>query len=60
MAYVGSQYGIIDHNKITKIFVGADVLAIITQSGGGAMLVRLPSSSRSDKYSPLTSQCALS
>ncbi|KAG9048034.1 hypothetical protein FS837_000922 [Tulasnella sp. UAMH 9824] len=38
MAYVGSQYGIIDHNKITKIFVGADVLAIITQSGGGAML----------------------
>lgn len=44
MAYVGSQYGIIDHNKITKIFVGADVLAIITQSGGGAMLVRLRSS----------------
>ncbi|KIO33999.1 hypothetical protein M407DRAFT_240857 [Tulasnella calospora MUT 4182] len=38
MAYVGSQYGIINHNKITKIFVGADVLAIITQAGGGAML----------------------
>lgn len=40
MAYVGSQYGIINHNKITKIFVGADILAIITQAGGGAMLVR--------------------
>lgn len=38
MAYVGSQYGVINHNKITKIFVGADVLAIITQAGGGAML----------------------
>ncbi|KAG8995741.1 hypothetical protein FRB90_000096 [Tulasnella sp. 427] len=38
MAYVGAEYGLINHNKITKIFVGADVLAIITQAGGGAML----------------------
>lgn len=40
MSYVGSEYGLINHNKITKIFVGADVLEIFTQAAGAAMLVR--------------------
>ncbi|KAG9011448.1 hypothetical protein FRB90_007261 [Tulasnella sp. 427] len=38
MSFVGKEYGYIDHNKITKIFVGADIFAILTQGGGGAML----------------------
>ncbi|KAG8955680.1 hypothetical protein FRC04_007671 [Tulasnella sp. 424] len=38
MAYVGAEYGLINHNKITKIFVGADVLEIMTQAAGAAML----------------------
>lgn len=39
MSFVGSEYGLINHNKITKIFVGADVLEILTQAGGAALLV---------------------
>jgi hypothetical protein len=39
MAYVGSEYGIVGHNLITKIFVGADIVAILTQASGGSMLV---------------------
>lgn len=38
MSFVGSEYGLINHNKITKIFVGADVLEILTQAGGAALL----------------------
>lgn len=38
MSYVGKEYGYINHTKITKIFVGADVFAILTQSSGGALL----------------------
>lgn len=40
MSYVGKEYGYINHTKITKIFVGADVFAILTQGAGGGMLVR--------------------
>ncbi|CAE6432541.1 unnamed protein product [Rhizoctonia solani] len=38
MAYVGSEYGLVGHEFITKVFVGADVLAILTQASGGSML----------------------
>ncbi|KAG9048035.1 hypothetical protein FS837_000923 [Tulasnella sp. UAMH 9824] len=38
MSFVGSEYGLINHNKITKIFVGADILEILTQAGGAALL----------------------
>ncbi|KAG8739911.1 hypothetical protein FRC12_016172 [Ceratobasidium sp. 428] len=38
MAYVGSEHGIVKHGLITKIFVGADVVAILTQATGGSML----------------------
>ncbi|KAG8687598.1 hypothetical protein FRC09_013400 [Ceratobasidium sp. 395] len=38
MAYVGSEHGIVRHGLITKIFVGADVVAILTQATGGSML----------------------
>ncbi|KAG8995742.1 hypothetical protein FRB90_000097 [Tulasnella sp. 427] len=38
MSYVGAEYGLINHNKITKIFVGADVAEIITQAAGAAIL----------------------
>lgn len=40
MSFVGKEYGYINHTKITKIFVGADIFAILTQAGGGSMLVR--------------------
>ena len=40
MSYVGPGYSFISHSKLTKIFVVADVIAILTQSGGGAMMVR--------------------
>lgn len=39
MAFVGSEYGIVGHALITKLFVGADVVAILTQASGGSMLV---------------------
>jgi hypothetical protein len=39
MAYVGSEYGLVGHNIITKVFVGADIVAILTQATGGSMLV---------------------
>lgn len=42
MSFVGKEYGYINHTKITKIFVGADIFAILTQAGGGSMLVRAP------------------
>lgn len=42
MSYVGKEYGYINHTKITKIFVAADVCAILTQASGGSMLVRIP------------------
>jgi len=38
MAYVGSEYALIKHTRITKIFVAADVFAILTQGMGGAIL----------------------
>ncbi|KAG8955686.1 hypothetical protein FRC04_007677 [Tulasnella sp. 424] len=38
MSFVGKEYGYINHTKITKIFVGADIFAILTQAGGGSML----------------------
>ncbi|KAG8894389.1 hypothetical protein FRC01_013001, partial [Tulasnella sp. 417] len=38
MSFVGAEYGLINHNKITKIFVGADILEILTQAGGAALL----------------------
>ena len=44
MAYVGGEYSFIKHTWITKIFVGIDLFAILTQAGGGAMLVRYRSS----------------
>lgn len=39
MAYVGSEYGLVGHNIITKVFVVADIIAILTQAGGASMLV---------------------
>ncbi|QRV86327.1 RTA1-like protein [Ceratobasidium sp. AG-Ba] len=38
MAYVGSEHGLVGHNLITKIFVGADIAAILTQATGGSIL----------------------
>ncbi|CAE6462303.1 unnamed protein product [Rhizoctonia solani] len=38
MAYVGSEYGLVGHEFITKVFVAADVVAILTQASGGSML----------------------
>ncbi|KEP54383.1 intermediate peptidase [Rhizoctonia solani 123E] len=38
MAYVGSEYGLVGHELITKVFVTADVVAILTQASGGSML----------------------
>ncbi|KAF8610654.1 RTA1-domain-containing protein [Ceratobasidium sp. AG-I] len=38
MAFVGSEHGIVGHGLITKLFVGADVVAILTQASGGSML----------------------
>jgi len=38
MAYVAPQYGLVGHGWITKLFVGADILAILTQASGGSML----------------------
>ncbi|KAG8955682.1 hypothetical protein FRC04_007673 [Tulasnella sp. 424] len=38
MSYVGKEYGYINHTRITKIFVGADIAAILTQASGGSML----------------------
>ncbi|KAJ1310197.1 hypothetical protein OPQ81_006941 [Rhizoctonia solani] len=38
MAYVGSEYGLVGHEFITKVFVGADIVAILTQASGGSML----------------------
>jgi len=38
MAFVGSEYGIVRHTKITKIFVASDLFSILTQGGGGAIL----------------------
>lgn len=40
MSYIGNEYSFISHSKITKIFVLADVLAILTQAMGASMLVR--------------------
>lgn len=40
MAYVGSEHGLIRPSIITKLFVGADIIAIIAQAAGGSMLVR--------------------
>ena len=39
MAYVGSEHGLVGHGIITKVFVAADVGAILTQATGGSMLV---------------------
>lgn len=39
MAYVGSEHGLVGHGVITKVFVTADVVAILTQATGGSMLV---------------------
>lgn len=53
MSYVGKEYGYINHTKITKIFVGADVFAILTQSSGGALLVRSsPSLALAPRFAP--------
>ncbi|KAF8710521.1 Intermediate peptidase, partial [Rhizoctonia solani] len=38
MAYVGPEYGLVGHEFITKVFVGADIVAILTQASGGSML----------------------
>ncbi|KAF8605084.1 RTA1-domain-containing protein [Ceratobasidium sp. AG-I] len=38
MAFVGSEHGLIRPSIITKLFVGADVIAILTQAAGGSML----------------------
>jgi drug/metabolite transporter superfamily protein YnfA len=38
MAFVGPGHSLVKHGWITKIFVLCDVLSIVTQSGGGAML----------------------
>ncbi|CAE7179171.1 unnamed protein product [Rhizoctonia solani] len=38
MAYVGSEHGLVGHEFITKVFVAADVVAILTQASGGSML----------------------
>lgn len=38
MAYVGPGHALIGHSLITKLFVTSDILSIVTQSGGGALL----------------------
>ncbi|KAG8896232.1 hypothetical protein FRB99_008993 [Tulasnella sp. 403] len=38
ISYIGNEFSVVSHSKITKIFVGADIFAILTQAGGGAML----------------------
>jgi len=38
MSYIGGEYSYIKHTRITKIFVGLDVLAILTQASGAALL----------------------
>ncbi|KAG9099444.1 hypothetical protein FS749_001251 [Ceratobasidium sp. UAMH 11750] len=38
MAYVGSEHGLVRPTIITKLFVGADILTILTQAAGGSML----------------------
>ncbi|KAG8979109.1 hypothetical protein FRC05_009319 [Tulasnella sp. 425] len=38
MAYVGKEYGFTDHNEITRIFLGADIIAIVIQAIGSSVL----------------------
>ncbi|KAG8932702.1 hypothetical protein FRC03_001418 [Tulasnella sp. 419] len=40
MAYVGSEFSYIRHERITKLFVAADIIAILTQASGGSMLAQ--------------------
>jgi len=38
MAYISPRYGLIKHGQVIKIFLGADVLQILIQASGAAML----------------------
>ncbi|KAG9048041.1 hypothetical protein FS837_000929 [Tulasnella sp. UAMH 9824] len=46
MTFVGKEYGFTDHNEITNIFLGADVVAIVMQIIGAAVLTE----AREDLY----------
>ncbi|KAG8892446.1 hypothetical protein FRC00_012053, partial [Tulasnella sp. 408] len=38
ITFVGKEYGFTDHNEIANIFLGADVVAIVMQIIGAAVL----------------------
>ncbi|KAG8910299.1 hypothetical protein FRC01_006408, partial [Tulasnella sp. 417] len=46
MTFVGKEYGFTDHNEITRIFLGADVVAILMQAIGSSVLTE----ARGDLY----------
>ncbi|KAG8902568.1 hypothetical protein FRC01_009540 [Tulasnella sp. 417] len=46
MSFVGKEYGFTDHNEITRIFLGADVVAILMQAIGSSLLTE----ARGDLY----------
>ncbi|KAG8900736.1 hypothetical protein FRC01_010040, partial [Tulasnella sp. 417] len=46
MTFVGKEYGFTDHKEITRIFLGADVVAIVMQAIGSSVLTE----ARGDLY----------